>query len=241
VAYAAGWTFAFQDVYVPINVAVVPTPLDGHARLTVLTGFNFDYEWQGAKNEENAMNRLRPVFLVVLALVQPPAPKVFCEETRFITLFGPRVGLTYIFAQSEEFDQSVQRMFPNPDRAYTPFMTQFGLTVEQRMLLGSTRSHFAFQEVIVVSGVDQGVFLPSASLLIGFRSHAGLEFGLGPVVSLMFEDESGDIEASVSVVYAVGWTIPLYNVYIPINLAVVPTPNDGFARVSLVSGFNLEL
>jgi hypothetical protein len=132
-------------------------------------------------------------------------------------------------------------MFPNSERSYIPFMTQFGITLEQRLQLGSTDSHFAFQEVVVASGIDQGVFLPSASFLIGFRSGAGLEIGLGPVTSFSWSEDKSTVSATVSVVYALGWTIPLYNAYIPINLAVVPTPEDGFARVSIASGFNFRI
>jgi hypothetical protein len=116
-------------------------------------------------------------------------------------------------------------------------MTQFGVNLEQRLRLGSAASHFAFQEVLVVTGIDQGVFLPSGSLLLGFRSHRGLEFGLGPNLVATYDRDAAEIELAVSVVYAVGWTIPVYNVFIPIDLAVIPTASDGFPRLSLVSGF----
>ncbi|MCE9680705.1 hypothetical protein LZP69_16425, partial [Shewanella sp. AS1] len=93
--------------------------------------------------------------------------------------WGPLVGLTWMAAHSQELDTKLQSVFENRDRSYTPFMTQFGVALEQRLPLGQTASHFAFQEVLAVTGVDQGVALPSLSVLLGFRSHAGLQLGLG--------------------------------------------------------------
>jgi hypothetical protein len=41
VAYSVGWTFSFEDVFVPVDLAFIPTPSDGKPRITLLTGFNF--------------------------------------------------------------------------------------------------------------------------------------------------------------------------------------------------------
>ena len=161
------------------------------------------------------------------------------EEARFQGFFGPRIGVTYVAADPEEFNEKLQEMFPNDDRKYIPFFTQFGINFEQRIRLGSTKSHFAFQEVLIVGGIDQGIFVPSFSILIGFRSHTGFEFGLGPNFIVKWTQE--ELELATSVVYAIGWTFPFHNVYIPLNLAVIPTPDDGHPRISLVSGFNFKL
>jgi hypothetical protein len=187
------------------------------------------------------MKRIEWIVAAIVLILGTAARAAADEPSRFVAFFGPRVGLTCVMADPDEFDARVQELFPNKERSYVPFMTQFGITFEQRLQLGSTNSHFAFQEVIVGSGIDQGVFLPSASFLIGFRSGAGLELGLGPVVSFTWNRDDGTIDGTVSVVYAIGWTIPMYNAYIPINLAIVPTPEDGFARISLVSGFNFRI
>jgi hypothetical protein len=39
VVFSAGWTFMFSNVFVPVDLAFVPSP-EG-SRLTLLTGFNF--------------------------------------------------------------------------------------------------------------------------------------------------------------------------------------------------------
>ena len=155
-------------------------------------------------------------------------------------VIGPRVGLTYIFADRSEFDYSVQQIFPDPGRQYFPFLTQFGVNFEQRIGLGDTQSHFAFQEVLILGGLDQNFILPSLSTLIGFRSHSGLEFGLGPNFSIT-SSEDGASKIAMSVVYAIGWTFSFQGVYVPVNIAVVPTPKDGHVRLTFLSGFNFDM
>jgi len=160
-------------------------------------------------------------------------------EDRTTLVFGPRVGGMYIFGDWATFDSSMQDLFPDPDRSYYPFMTHFGVNFEQRIRLGGTQSHFAFQEVFTVGGLDQNVVVPSLNTLIGFRSHTGLEFGLGPNMAITNND--GAVGFAVSVVYAVGWTFSFNGVYVPVDVAVVPTPKDGRPRVTILTGFNFEI
>ena len=114
------------------------------------------------------------------------------------------------------------------------------MNLEQRIKLGETKSHFAFQEVFLIGGIDQSIVLPSLSFIIGYRHSSGLEFGLGPNISTT-SDIRGDIIPSISVVYSIGWTFSYQSVYVPINLAIVPTPVDGHPRVSLLTGFNFYI
>jgi hypothetical protein len=157
---------------------------------------------------------------------------------RLEIVFGPRVGVSYILAPFRDFDASVQRIFPDDSRQYIPIFTQFGLNLEQRIRLGNTQSHFAFQEVLLVGGIDQNIVLPSLSILIGFRSRKGLEFGLGPNLSL--KRSADDIGVGLSVVYSVGWTFSFADVFIPVDLAFVPTPSDSNPRFTLLTGFNFK-
>lgn len=157
-------------------------------------------------------------------------------QSRFQFVFGPRVGATYIVTEWQKFDPAIQKMFPDPEITYYPIITQFGINLEQRIRLGSTESHFAFQEVLVIGGIDQNLFIPSLSVMIGFRSHTGLEFGLGPNLGVSMKN--GHVTPTLTVVYAAGWTFSFNDVHIPVNVAVVPTPADGKPRVSLITGFN---
>ncbi|MBT3275692.1 MAG: hypothetical protein HN368_21235 [Spirochaetales bacterium] len=163
---------------------------------------------------------------------------VMAQIDRLTTIIGPRVGATYIFADWTEFNAQLQQVFPDPGRSYNPIITQFGINLEQRILLGSSKSHFVLQEILVLGGLDQNFILPSLSTLIGFRSYSGLEFGLGPNFSL--GSSGGKLRLSMSVVYAIGWTFAFNGVFVPVNFAVIPTPKDTHVRLSLMSGFNFE-
>jgi len=150
--------------------------------------------------------------------------------------FGPRVGVSYVLADFQTFNDEVQDIFPDPSRRYIPIFTQFGLNLEQRIRLGNTQSHFAFQEVLLLGGLDQGIFLPSLTALVGFRSRAGLEFGLGPNLSL--KRDAGEFGVGLAVAFSAGWTFSFSNVFVPVDLAFVPNPNG--SRLSLLTGFNFE-
>jgi hypothetical protein len=158
-------------------------------------------------------------------------------EPRFQLVVGPVVGLTYVIDAQGDLNERLQEMYPS-SRTYYPFFTQFGLNLEQRLRLGSTKSHFAFQELFLVGGMDQGIFLPSFDFLLGFRSHRGLQFGLGPNFVLRWSET--ELELAMSVVYAVGWNFSFFGAWVPVSLAVIPTPADGKPRISIISGFNFE-
>jgi hypothetical protein len=151
-------------------------------------------------------------------------------------VFGPRAGFTFVAAPAADFNTMLQEFYPDAGRDYVPIMSQFGVNLEQRIQLGFTDSHFVFQEVILVTGLDQNILIPSFSGLIGFRSKFGLEFGLGPSFNIKASDSG--IEVAMTVVYAIGWTISFSGVYVPINLVVLPTPADGLPRIGIITGFN---
>ena len=88
--------------------------------------------------------------------------------------------------------------------------------------------------------MEQGLFLPSISSVIGARTSTGLEFGVGPNISL----------SGVGMLFAVGHNFKSGSLNIPINLVFMPgkdidsdkfggyTYNSG-TRISLMVGFNL--
>jgi len=181
-------------------------------------------------------------YLLLAAVLLVSAAAVFPQSYdtgRVSFIFGPRVGATVIFVDSETFTETVREMTPDPRDSYFPVITQFGVSLEQRIKLGDTESHFAFQEIINVGGVDQGLLLPSLNVLIGFRSRLGLELGVGP--NITFQYNGVDLEVPLTVVYAVGWTFTFSDVYIPVDIAVMPTPKDKRFRLTLMTGFNFDI
>lgn len=144
----------------------------------------------------------------------------------FEFVIGPRLGVSGVLAYPDDFTESVQEVFP--DGTYFPVMTVFGINFEQRVLLGQTDSHFVFQEIVLVSGLEQSIALPTASILIGFRDYSGFEIGAGPTISF----------SGLGVVVAVGWTFSTNGVFIPVDVSCVLPSAQSPTRLALTTGFN---
>jgi hypothetical protein len=173
----------------------------------------------------------RTVFLVLLLSVA--LASAFSDEEReqppdFQMIIGPRVGVSYVATDPESFTETVELIYWNEGRGYVPVTSLFGIIAEQRILLGETASHFAFQEVVLVSGLEQSIALPSASLLIGYRDASGFEIGFGPNVTL----------SGIGVVVAIGYTIDYRGVYVPIDLSCVIPSRERPAQFAFTTGFN---
>jgi hypothetical protein len=144
----------------------------------------------------------------------------------FTFIIGPRIGISYTFTTAEEYTKSVNKIYPGSD--YVPFNTIFGINFEQRILLGQTNSHFAFQEVVTIHGLEQSIALPILALLIGYRDESGLEFGLGPIISFK----------GISVLGAVGYTISYRGVYIPLDITCTIPSKKTPISITFTTGFN---
>lgn len=173
------------------------------------------------------------VTVVALAISVP----IFAQGTEadgegpaaFSMIVGPRVGVSGTIAQPEEFSASVAALYPAG--SYFPAVSLFGITVEQRILLGRTRSHFAFQEVVLIGGLEQGIALPEGAILIGYRDYSGFEIGAGPILHL----------AGVGVVAAAGFTFAFNGMFIPVDVSVIIPSMDRPASVALTTGFNFQI
>jgi hypothetical protein len=118
---------------------------------------------------------------------------------------GPRIGFT-IIGDGWAADK-IQ------DRGKTPFITQFGWQFETRIFTLQNGTCGLFEFVPLVGGLEQGMFLPSISALIGIRGKKGAEFAFGPNLSL----------TGAGMAIAVGTSFHSENVYFPINLALIPS------------------
>jgi hypothetical protein len=136
-----------------------------------------------------------------------------------IHLDGPRIGITYL-------SNGVLSKAGERDVHIGSVISQFGWQFESRLFRLPNGVSGLVEFVPLVGGLDQGYFLPSVSGLLGVRGRKGLEFGVGPNVTLM----------GAGLVVAMGTSIQSNGINFPINLALAPS-KDG-ARVSLVVGFN---
>jgi hypothetical protein len=154
---------------------------------------------------------------------------------------GPRLGYTFITEGT--LTEKLARAGKQPS------ITQFGWQFEKRLFSFDDGPSGMIEFVPLIGGMEQGLFLPSASLLIGLRA-AGeqpLELAFGPNLSV----------SGLGVVIALGRNFRYKNVNFPVNIAYVPsvssirynydmagnevkqTVHTGH-RISLVVGFNVR-
>jgi len=154
---------------------------------------------------------------------------------------GPRIGATYI-------DYGTVRDYLDSENK-SPIITQFGWQFETRLFTADDGTSALLEFIPLVGGFDQGLFLPSISILTGIRNATdakmSLEFAVGPNFSITRNWEN-KAAPSIGLVIAVGTSIKKSNINFPINLVFVPSvgeKHDGKDyetgwKLSLIFGFN---
>jgi hypothetical protein len=138
-----------------------------------------------------------------------------------VSLSGPRFGVTYLSQGIVDWARRKNVEFKSP------VITQFGWQFEKQMATGDGPT--AVSEVVLLAGgLDQGLFVPSASWVVGLRTHSGFEFGVGPNLS----------PTGVALVVGAGMTTHIGALNIPLNVAIVPS-RDG-VRTSVLTGFSVQ-
>jgi len=66
---------------------------------------------------------------------------------------------------------------------------------------GSRGPWFLVERIFLIGGVERSEFIPSGTLVFGVRTPEGLEFGVGPSVTI------GSLGASTAIVAAAGQTL----------------------------------
>lgn len=95
---------------------------------------------------------------------------------------GPRMGLTYFTGETARILKDNRQ---NGGYNVQPLMFQFGYQFEKQYLNeGNFQALFEFLPMI--TGLDQGMFIPSFTLLNGLRNNkTGFEFAFGPSISFV--------------------------------------------------------
>jgi len=151
-----------------------------------------------------------------------PDSNVVMNKPIEINLSGPRFGISAVTNGSEIADDL-------RDKSIEPVFTQFGWQFEYTATPIHGGHTLMFDVIGLVGGMEQGVFLPSLSGMMGFRTRDGYEFGIGPNISL----------AGGALGVAVGRSFDYGGINIPINLAVMTSPKG--TRFTLVTGFALRI
>ena len=137
-------------------------------------------------------------------------------------LSGPRFGVTFL---TREMRDSIAVTFEENVGAV---ITQFGWQWERQFSNNGGGLIPVTEWVLLVGGLEQGVFLPSLSWMVGLRTLGGAEFGVGPNLG----------PGGVGMVLAAGFTRTSGSINIPFNIAVVPS-REGL-RVGFLAGFNSQ-
>jgi len=144
------------------------------------------------------------------------------RATRELNLSGPRFGLTMLS------QAAVDKIFEERGLVVRPLISQFGWQFERRIYSNGDGVTALTEWVTLISGLEQGLALPSLNWLVGVRTTSGAEFGIGPNVTPF----------GVGLVVAGGVTVRSGSLNVPLNFAVVSSKTG--ARVSIMTGFNLR-
>jgi len=138
-------------------------------------------------------------------------------------LSGPRFGFTTFTGDVATFRTQVM--------GKESIMSQFGWQFETQVLSTRSGNQALMEWVVLVGGVEQDELNLSLSWLAGYRLPNGIEFGVGPNVSV--RKEGGD--PTTSMVIAGGATLPFGELYVPLNLAVAFA--EGGPRITTLLGW----
>lgn len=179
-----------------------------------------------------------------------------------LSLGGPRMGVTGFTGETASYIKMSEE-----DGGYDalPLMFLFGYQFELQYL---THGDFQalFEIIPNVTGLDQGLFLPSLSLMQGLRHKSGFEFAFGPILSFSKKatgyydnnnqwhlpnkydsiaypqisrfDSRGELEFNPGFIFGIGKTFKSGNLNIPVNLFVVPRKKG--LQVGLSFGYNTK-
>jgi hypothetical protein len=137
-------------------------------------------------------------------------------------LSGPRFGFTTFTGDVAAFRQSEGKQ---------PLMSQFGWQFETQIVSTTTGNQALMEWIVLLGGVEQDEMNLSLSWMAGLRLPSGLEFGVGPNISV--RKESAD--PTTSMIVAMGATLPFGELYVPANLAVAFA--EGGPRITTLLGW----
>ena len=118
-----------------------------------------------------------------LTLKEQYENEVINPNSNKLNLSGPRLGATFFSPQTYSFLHA-----PETDGGFgarTPVMFMFGYQFELQYI-NSGKLQALFEIIPSVTGIDQGLFIPSLTILNGLRHNvSGWEFAIGPTFGIV--------------------------------------------------------
>ena len=140
-------------------------------------------------------------------------------------LAGPRVGITMVqpgilagFLRKDypffpgDGEPSASDEWTGSTGKYGAVMSQYGWQWESRFLDGGDVVGLV-EWIALVGGMEKGMFLPSVSSMVGVRTSKGIEFAVGPNLSL----------GGIAMVIGAGYNFKFGKLNLPVNIAYVPS------------------
>ena len=108
-----------------------------------------------------------------------------------LSLSGPRMGYTFFTG-----DMAATIKAPKSEGGYDGFPGFFQMGYQfEKQYLNEGKWQALFEFIPMVSGLDQGLFVPSFTIMNGIRNNKnGLEFAIGPSINLSREAKVYDID-----------------------------------------------
>ena len=147
-------------------------------------------------------------------------------EAQIEKLAGPRVGVTMITSGSLAsiirgdvpfFSDDVSKEWTGSTGKYGAAISQYGWQWESRFADGGDITGVV-EWIALVGGMEKGMFLPSASSMVGLRTAKGIEFAIGPNLSL----------GGIAMVFGAGYNFKFGKLNVPVNIAYVPSMNKTY-------------
>ena len=138
------------------------------------------------------------------------------------SLEGPRVGIVYITPSPSsgvingylDFWNDLGNLpsdYSDRIKGKGAFTTLYGWQWESRFADGGDITGIV-EWIALVAGMENGLFLPSISSMVGARTSKGVEFAMGPNLSL----------GGIALVFGAGYNFKAGKLNIPVNIGFVP-------------------
>ena len=141
-------------------------------------------------------------------------------------LAGPKVGITIVSSGSlasilrkdvSMFSDEVREEWTGSTGKYGAVMSQYGWQWESRFSDAGNITGIV-EWIALVGGMEKGMFLPSVSSMVGVRTSKGIEFAVGPNLSL----------GGIAMVFGAGYNFKFGELNVPVNIAYVPSMNKNY-------------
>jgi hypothetical protein len=151
---------------------------------------------------------------------------VLSVDAQVDKLAGPRVGVTMVQAGSlasilrkdvSFFSDDIREEWTGSTGKYGAVMSQYGWQWESRFADGGNVTGIV-EWIALVGGMEKGMFLPSVSSMVGVRTSKGIEFAVGPNLSL----------GGIAMVIGAGYNFKFGKLNLPVNIAYVPSMDKNY-------------